>query len=1092
MLVGFDLRIRDFVFNIFDVGRYCPPLHLPSVYGRWKAKEWHHLAAVWDRYQGIKVYEDGQLVDDNWGEYRWHWSLIPQTMTFSGVVDEVYIFDVPLTDEQIAQLARGEKPTGDPAPAASEAVQRAHDLAAWGWTADQFPELPVVEAEQPAEFAFARFIKCVDAKRPVAQLFEGFSRTTWPLIKYGASIRGRHLDIELAPGQTYDRVRAFVHRRFVGRFMRLDEKGAAQEIIPFNAPHATIWHRRLPEAMSESRLILKRTTGQLGQIDFYRVTPLAEQPQTLPEFSFSLAQADAFPDAELGLVYRSETPKRFQKPVSMQPEPVETWRLDAPAFGGFQAFSDEPGDSFTFDGALVTLVADGLAGPTPVRVEIKEPVNEMRDWLVADAVLKPTGPGRQVFTLRLKGRAVINFPHMEKRKYWKDGQYLDETEPVPAPRFGLKVTAGEPVRWVMGRDGCTFALCVADEIQALSPAVEDQVEFMREAYAELMEGHHYSDPRLVRSLRWLTLFAPYHEKTRQMYERVGSPLYYVDIAVPKLRYTPPKNETGAPDWAFWQMEAMKEHLRLIHWRIDNQQLTNGEYGGVWNDDTTHVENWYGYALCMDDSGKIKDSLRLFYDGLERHLDENVCKYTQDLGHFYEDGMGSMSMGLLIDYGDPTAFNRALVAASHYDKWLVQKGNRYVVRSGWLSGNLTWDTFGMIDFENSGGALLIPASYLVWYNRHPTAMQYLCGWEGNGGGLIGVATDIANGMTDAERRAQYEELLLRPLGRYGAIEPNEWLDEVGVTEKVRQAHAYNFEAPGTLEHYWGAKDTGIHWFKWRTTGDIRYLVESYKRVCEWAYSHDWLNTAAMASMDRNPLPRWALIRSRMGALASNRGTSSPRWPYHAISYVKGANDVAALVTENLDTRFTVRFYPFTDAPHEVQLRVWRLHPGLYKVALAEDLDDDGTPDGPPFMEKQMDLQRGAYVDLILPARKPSILTVTPIKTTPPDFDKPDPAIGPRTVEMVYFDHFVVRVYNLGNQPVRNLLVRVTDRRSGRRIVMGEQRIELIEPPLDFKPKHRTVEFKNFNAHTYDGVIVEIDPEHEIDDLNPFNNRVEFRY
>ena len=35
-----------------------------------------------------------------------------------------------------------------------------------------------------------------------------------------------------------------------------------------------------------------------------------------------------------------------------------------------------------------------------------------------------------------------------------------------------------------------------------------------------------------------------------------------------------------------------------------------------------------------------------------------------------------------------------------------------------------------------------------------------------------------------------------------------------------------------------------------------------------------------------------------------------WPRYALSYVKGGDDAAALVTENLPNGFAVRLYPFT--------------------------------------------------------------------------------------------------------------------------------------------------------------------------------------
>ena len=58
-------------------------------------------------------------------------------------------------------------------------------------------------------------------------------------------------------------------------------------------------------------------------------------------------------------------------------------------------------------------------------------------------------------------------------------------------------------------------------------------------------------------LTWLAMFAPEEMKVRQMYERVNSPKFFVGLGVPKLVYDEPANNTGAPDWAFWQKRRAK-------------------------------------------------------------------------------------------------------------------------------------------------------------------------------------------------------------------------------------------------------------------------------------------------------------------------------------------------------------------------------------------------------------------------------------------------------------------------------------------------------------------------------------------------------
>lgn len=245
------------------------------------------------------------------------------------------------------------------------------------------------------------------------------------------------------------------------------------------------------------------------------------------------------------------------------------------------------------------------------------------------------------------------------------------------------------------------------------------------------------------------------------------------------------------------------------------------------------------------------------------------------------------------------------------------------------------------------------------------------------------------------------------------------------------------------------------------------------------------------MDRNPLPRTSLVRARTGGLASNRGAAHVMWPSFGLSYTKGGDNVAALVMDNQETRLSARFYSFDEKAHEMGLTVWRLDPGTYDVVLFKDANDDGKGEG-EISRQRVTLDRGAGLSLMLPPKESVVMEVVPIKTSKPDYNKADPAIGPGTVELVYDDHLVVRVYNNGSKAVENLLVRVRDLKSGKVIGRGEQRIANIPAPLDMKPQHKSVEFLNITANVMGGVIVEIDPEKEIDDLNRHNNVVELKF
>lgn len=1092
MIGGFTRRLEDFNFDLFDVGRYSPPMMLEPSLTRWKAGEWHHLAAVWDRNEGFSVYEDGKKVNTNWGEYTWNWNLLPTTFFARGTVDELYLFAEPLTDAQIAQLAKGEKPAGSPISTTSESKRRDNDLARMGWSGDSLDVIPRVAPDKPIQIDFARITGAVDSKRPVAQMFEGFYYTTWPMDMYGASTKGNRLDLTLEKGSSFDHARFFTQRRFRGELRRPTLDGQGETLVNINTPAAQIWHCKLDAVAKDQQLYLTRETGMLGQIDFYSTSALKAQSKPADIRTFHFEAVDSLPEDETGLSLKGETPHRFWNPLGGTTNAPDAATINSPAFGGWQAVTEPVNESHAFDGAVITLVAEGVNKPTPVRVKIKEPIYGLRDWLIADVVLEPKGKGKQSWTVKVAGRPIINMPQVEQRKYLGNNRYSDEINVVPGMPFGFSVEAANPVTWHIGKGGTTVSIVKTSMEKALPAATDDQVEFMREAYAELMEGHAYRDDRLVYPMKWLVKFAPERMEVRQMYERIGSPKWFEGINVPVLVYTPPKNDSGAPDWAFYQQVVMNDHRDMIHWRIDNWQLPNGEIGGVWNDDTIHMENWIGMALSIDESGKIKDSIRKLADGNWNHLDHGAGRYVQDACHYYEEGMGIQAMRMLIDYGDPEATTRAMLAASHLEDWMVKVDGKWVGRGEWFSQHTIWDKQGFDDPGLRGHRkdVLVPSGYVIWYNRHPMATKWYASHDEFEGGYFHAAA-MHHALGVKKFYDKFREGLTTPPGRRSEKSFFYYASHLPIQDDARNAMAEKvgeFADPGPIADYWGALDTEQHYYKWFVTRDDRWLVASYQRASQWFATRDWLNNYAQPSRDRCPVPRIALVRSRLGGLAANRGSSGLGWPDHAISYEKRGDDVSALITENKPTKIEGRFYAFADKPHDMQLRTWRLQPGSYKVTLMKDANDDGKGEG-VISEQTVDLQRGAYLDVQLPPKETVVLSIEAIKSSPMNYDRADPAVGPMSAEYVYKEHLVVKVYNLGSKPAENVRVVVRDGRSGRKVFDGDQTIERIEASSDLHPVYNAVEFKNINAHTYGSIIIEVDPDGEIDDLNPYNNRYE---
>jgi len=1091
---------NTFALHFFDIGRTTPVLEFEPIYQRWQKDQWHHLAVVWDRHEGITIYEDGKRAASNWGKYRWAWNQAPRMLVFGNwqystapfAVDEVHIYASCLTDAQVAQLAKGGKPTGEPIAIASPAERRPAELARMGWAPEDLAEIPAVKSGNAIRFTFARVIRAIDAKRLVAQPFEGLLQSCWPLQKYGASTKGRNLEIHFAPEQTFDRVRLFAHQPFSGRLLEVLPGVGSNELTKIDAPRPT-WRARFDNLRSDRLVILERDGGSLGQVDFYSVDSASKLPEKLQPYR-AFARLDRMPTSLAGRAALGDTPARFDNPVRATTEETKQWTSQSPAFGGFQLLTPMLTEPTVMDGVILKLVTEGLTEPTPVRIVVKEPVLPQRQWLAADVVLQPDDQPRQTFTAYLTGRPVVNHPKRAQ-------EFRDKDHTEPGREVAVLVTAANPITWVMGDGGCGLSLCLADMETALPTAIEDQIEYAREAYAEHNEGHIWDNiappgwGRLYYPLKWLMAYGPDERAVMQLADRVG-------WRKEPLPFEEPTNDTGAPDWAFWQMQAMNECKRIVHWIIDNRQVENGELGGVWGDDTDMLEYWSDYALACDDDRKITNALRRFWHGVYEHsLVEGVSRTIRDNLHSYEEGMGCISHQLLVDYGDPTAIEHVMRACSHYyPKWMTKNDDgTYSFRSNYLGYPGVYTEGRMGRDVSRNGLLLFPAAYLTWYNRHPEATQYVLNWKlsPEAGGLVGDAYLRLKYPDDEDRMKHYLERVKKGEPRTRPLQLNALLDETGMRDewsewlvKGARANSWRFFSGG-LPKYAGysPRMTEYFWLAYRATGDMDYLIQSYKQACMFINNQDWLYTVAQPSTDRIPLPRTSVIRARLGSLAVQRGASGLFWPRHGLSYTKGSHQVAALVTQNTETALQARFYCFADKNHDLGLRVWRLLPGTYKVMLSHDRNDDCAAES-VISEQTLALDRGAFINLTLLPRQSSILSIEAIKTFQPACDLPDPAIGPADLHLESGGTLHIKVHNVGTKSVENLSVRVTDVQTG--TIIGEAIVETIPPPLDLQPKTSLLAIPNADALSKGAIAVELDPHGRHPDLNRYNNRVVFKH
>ncbi len=178
----------------------------------WADGEWQHIAVVYDRAYGLKLYQNGEIIASNWGQDAWWQTPFPGLFSpflLESYYDEICFFDYPLTDEAVASLFRTN--SAPPLPPDSEdsldASARQRLLALYG-DLDSL-ELPTVRAGRESLRMKQTEVKaCHDEKIPAWWILDGRYELAWPhpyrlftFVLGDVDFHGTKLDIDLAPGE---------------------------------------------------------------------------------------------------------------------------------------------------------------------------------------------------------------------------------------------------------------------------------------------------------------------------------------------------------------------------------------------------------------------------------------------------------------------------------------------------------------------------------------------------------------------------------------------------------------------------------------------------------------------------------------------------------------------------------------------------------------------------------------------------------------------------------------------------------------------------------------------------------------------------
>src|SRR6266851_9780397 len=687
---GFDAFVTD-----INLGRTRVSYTMPNFP---KPNEWVHLALAWDETTGIRFYVNGKLAgekaatgmfDAALDQFGPHSRIIAPTGVESsynydrgGDIDELRIYDRMLSDDNIAALAKGEKPQSIP-PLQRNVAQADWQKEWWfhnGWNRPN--DIP---APLPATNTTVRKVEIHDAydlKRWWWKGTDGIRETTWPGVFNRSTLTGRFDYFQLPDWDCY---------------------ALSGKSVTFYLPQEPWNHLEIQGGAWGTVSLLTPGEGKPGAV----ADP--DQHDTSPQLAKTLFER---PEGQ------ERTTHELSKPITGEKVRFTNIKQEWP-IGEFSAYYVHPGDepagiavlrySFTSKGALdnpsLTALTNFIHG--------RFPADERATMIAMPAV--SSGGGRTSIGRgkesgdASRARQSLPIVHLlvpadyralqadeghgasyswENMHAGLDGIAIDlpalnlkpthgesipmniqVKDPIWPMRdmfdFSFSVKPGEPhTLWLDTRDrmlpnGKSLYLTIASASaefgsealegmhlrlifkpwnDALPEHVSDRLTQVCDNYANLVEESVNSRKlnvfnRFDADMTDLLRVDPENDLGRKYWNEMN----HEQIKPP---FTLPKAPVGVSEWAFLQTTDLGYLNREINWYIDNRQISDGEFGGGLSDDSDVLNWWPGLAFMSADHDKLKHSLLRTLDAMyaTNMFTNGLATAQYDELHSYEDGI----------------------------------------------------------------------------------------------------------------------------------------------------------------------------------------------------------------------------------------------------------------------------------------------------------------------------------------------------------------------------------------------------------------------------------------------------------------------
>jgi hypothetical protein len=587
----------------------------------------------------------------------------------------------------------------------------------------------------------------------------------------------------------------------------------------------------------------------------------------------------------------------------------------------------------------------------------------------------------------------------------------------------------------------------------------------------------------------------------------------------------------APRWATLQREALERLRKVIHYWVERRQSENGELGGGWGDDVEILRSWTPLVLATNDKIARWGAKRIA-DGVyaSGEIENGYSKSIGDVEHAAEPVSDTQPLMMAVQYGDPLYFEHCLDSMRCMrDVWTARNNNGDLhFKSHYYSASQTVDTPPRSADVPLNGRAVKPGIWVMWYSGHPAVKELLCEWlmawvraarkteNGKPAGILPGSVSFPEGRIGGYAEHWWETKEYDDLTAMGytatlyhvifavwmETRNNELLEPMFAALnaiRTNRATKNTQPQPGSVEWAGQIHDNGAFFDvveKWRAvSGDSQYddllrerasgmmryhfdgqtdrLKRELESIIEGLSVNVPMLTTEVLFTDRVSIPGGAALTSMITGSFGN----PTYYPLHAVTW-DGIGDEAAVFVADADSRsLNAQLYAFTETPHTLTMRLWRLKKGEYEIRLTDEKNEETF-----INQKFQYLERGQSFDLTLPSQRLLKISIQQLRVVEMQEYLADLAIGPADVARVKPGILSVTVHNIGSAPAYPFTLHVTPPVG----LTIRKRCRGIEAPLDLTAKSKTFEITYTPPSAKGNFLIELDAEKEIDEISEWNN------